>query len=32
MHRIVGLDWSQHEVRVALLQGGFRGAELQEVR
>jgi general secretion pathway protein L len=32
MHRIVGLDWSQHEVRAALLQSGFRGAELQEVR
>jgi type II secretory pathway component PulL len=32
MHRIVGLDWGQHEVRAALLQGGFRGASLQEVR
>jgi general secretion pathway protein L len=32
MHRIVGLDWGQHELRAALLQGGFRGAALQEVR
>ena len=32
MHRIVGLDWGQHGVRAALLQGGFRGATLQEVR
>jgi general secretion pathway protein L len=32
MHRIVGLDWGQDEVRAALLSGSFRGAELQEVR
>jgi general secretion pathway protein L len=32
MHRIVGLDWAAQTVRVAVLQGGFRGAELQDVR
>ena len=32
MHRIVGLDQAQDGVRVAILQGGFRGFALQEVR
>ncbi|HEY2030755.1 MAG TPA: pilus assembly protein PilM [Myxococcales bacterium] len=32
MHRIVGLDVSQDEVRAAILSGGFRGASLEDVR
>ena len=32
MHRIVGLDQTQDALRVATLQGGFRGFAVQEVR
>ena len=32
MHRIVGLDWGQDGLRVATLQGGFRGFAIEEVR
>jgi general secretion pathway protein L len=32
MHRIVGLDLGQSEVRAALLSGSFRGTSLQEIR
>lgn len=32
MHRIVGLDQAQDMLRVATLQGGFRGFAIQEVR
>src|SRR5207253_7700427 len=32
MHRIVGLDQAQDALRVATLQGGFRGFAIQEVR
>ncbi|HUJ29411.1 MAG TPA: pilus assembly protein PilM [Myxococcales bacterium] len=32
MHRIVGLDQAQDTVRVATLQGGFRGFAIQDLR
>src|SRR5438105_14235402 len=32
MHRIVGLDQAQDALRVATLQGGFRGFAIQDVR
>lgn len=32
MHRIVGLDQAQDAVRVATLQGGFRGFAIQDLR
>ncbi len=32
MHRNVGLDWAQGELRVATLQSSFRGFSVQEVR
>ncbi len=32
MHRTVGLDWAQDSLRVAVLQSGFRGFAIQEVR
>ena len=32
MHRIVGLDQTQESLRVATLQGGFRGFAVQDVR